>query len=281
MLQMEVATPVLGFGFGGALTLDGPNPVVDAMPNSDNFTIKGADKNLCNETADEDHPAIDGYDDPNATPPTHSVQDIISSLPRPDHYTGAGGTPSVQNGYASLGEAMTTPTGLESLINKTYNKPGANHYGNNPSSIALGDCPTKNTSDASCKTVIDYVEGDLTLNGNATGYGTLVVTGTLTMDGNFTWYGLVLVIGDGVMNFNGGGNGQIVGQLIDAKIWDSYTAKNKLSSLGSPTFKWNGGGVNAVQFDHCWSTKLIDALDWTPPPTTKPLKILSFRILPY
>ncbi|PYS06312.1 MAG: hypothetical protein DMG17_32560, partial [Acidobacteria bacterium] len=180
MLQMEVSTPVMGFGFGGALTLDGPNPVIDAMPNSLNFTIKGADKNLCNDIADPDHPAIDGYDDPNASPPTHSVEDIISSLPRPDHYTGSGGTPSVQNGYASLGESMGTPAGLESLINTIYNKTGANHYGNNPSSIALGDCPTHNTSDASCHTIIDYVEGDLTLNGNATGYGTLVVTGTLT-----------------------------------------------------------------------------------------------------
>src|SRR5438876_3041460 len=206
MLQMEVSTPVMGFGFGGALTLDGPNPVIDAMPNSLNFTIKGKDLNTCNETADPDHPAIDGYDDPNASPPTHSVEDIISSLPRPDHYTGSGGTPSVQNGYASLGETLTTPGGLDSFIS-ALSHPPAHTYGNNPSSIALGDCPTHNTADASCHTVIDYVDGDLTLNGNDTGHGILVVTGTLTMDGNFTWYGLVLVVGDGVMRFNGGGNG--------------------------------------------------------------------------
>src|SRR5439155_1082931 len=115
-------------------------------------------------------------------------------------------------------------------------------------------CPTHNTDDASCHTVIDYVDGDLTLNGNGTGYGILVVRGTLTMDGNFTWYGLVLVVGDGVMRFNGGGNGKIVGMLVDAKIWDSYTTKKKLSSVGSPTFLWNGGGVNSVQYDHCWTT---------------------------
>ena len=284
MLQAEVTTPVMGFGFGGALTLDGPNPVIDAMPNSLNFTIKGADKNTCNETADPDHPAIDGYDDPNASPPTHSVQDIISSLPRPDHYTGAGGTPSVQNGYASLGETLTTPTGLDSFVSAIADptaNPPPNTYLNNPSSIALGDCPTHNTDDASCHTVIDYVDGDLTLNGNGTGYGILVVRGTLTMDGNFTWYGLVLVVGDGVMRFNGGGNGKIVGMLVDAKIWDSYTTKKKLSSVGSPTFLWNGGGVNSVQYDHCWTTNLINAINFTPPPTTNPLKILSFRILPY
>ena len=91
----------------------------------------------------------------------------------------------------------------------------------------------------------------------------------------------MLVIGDGVMHFNGGGNGQIVGMMVDAKIWDSHTTKNLLSAVGAPTFLWNGGGVNALQYDHCWSTNLISAIPFTPPPTTQPLKVLSFRILPY
>src|SRR5205807_2044441 len=111
--------------------------------------------------------------------------------------------------------------------------------------------------------------------------GILVVTGTLTMDGNFTWYGLVLVIGDGNMQFSGGGNGQIVGMMLDAKIWDNYTSKTLLNALGSPTFHWNGGGGNGISFDHCWSTDLMTAVPFTPPPSTKPLKVLSFHVLPY
>jgi hypothetical protein len=95
MLQWEVASPVMGVGELPALTLDGPNPHIDAMPNSQNFTIQGADANSCGETPDSLHPAIDGYDDPNASPATQSVATIINSLPRPDHYTGLGGTPSV------------------------------------------------------------------------------------------------------------------------------------------------------------------------------------------
>jgi len=281
MLQMEIATPVLGFGVGGALTLDGPNPAIDAMPNSDPFHISGVDGNICNQTADSDHPAIDGFDDPDANPPTNSVETIKNSLPRPDHYIGSGGTPSVQNGYASLGETMTTPTGLNALMAAIYNTPGANHYSNNPGSIALGTCPTLKTTDASCHPIIDYVDGDLTLSGNSTGYGILVVTGALTMSGNFTWYGLVFVVGDGVMDFSGGGSGKIVGMMLDAKIWDNHTSKNLLSSMGSPTFHWNGGGGNGIYFDHCWSTNLMSAVPFTPPPTTKPLKVLSFRILPY
>ena len=73
---------------------------------------------------------------------------------------------------------------------------------------------------------ITYVDRDLSLGGNSTGYGILVVTGTLTMSGNFSWYGLVLVVGDGDMQFNGGGNGQIVGMMIDANIWNNHTSQN-------------------------------------------------------
>ncbi len=273
MLQMEVATPVLGFADGGALTLDGPSPQIDAMPNSMNFTITGAD--ACTTNPQPDHPAIDGYDDPNASPPTHSVQTIIDSLPRPDHYTGSGGTPSVQNGHDSLGETMTTPDGLKWLIDQIKVAPGAHYY--DSSNVGTFD------PGSTVRSSITYVDGDLTLSGNGSGKGILVVTGTLHMSGNFTWYGLVLVVGDGVMEFNGGGNGQIVGQMWDAKIWNDRNHQDVLlSSLGQPTFHWNGGGGNGISYDHCWSTDLITSIGLTdPPPSRKPLKVLSLRILPY
>jgi hypothetical protein len=271
MIQMEVVTPVLGYSTTGALTLAGPSPVIGSFPNSNNFYIHGEDGNSCSETAEPDHPAIDGYDDPNADPPTHSIQTIISELPRPTHYTGAGGTPSVENGYESLGETMGTPIGLKALIDAIRAAPGANVYGSNPGSIAMG---------SSASPVIDYVEGDLTLNGNPQGYGILVVTGTLSMGGNFLWHGVVLVVGDGIANFNGGGNAEIVGNVFVAKIWDSYSTKNLLASLGSPSFDWNGGGGNGIQYDHCWSDNLMSTIPFTPPPSARPLKIISQRTLP-
>jgi hypothetical protein len=273
MLQQEVTTPVLGFAPGGALTLDGPNPVMDAMPNSVNFYIRGQDRDSCSEGPDPDHPAIEGFDDPDANPPTYSVQTIKDSLPRPDHYLGSGGTPSVQNGYASLGETMGTPQGMSSLMTAIYNAPGAVHY-------TMANVNTFNPT-ATTKNSITYVDGDLTLNGNGTGQGILVVTGTLTMSGNFSWYGMVFVVGDGNMQMNGGGNGNIYGMLWDAKIWDNRTNKNLLPDMGSPTFGWNGGGVNSVQYDHCLSTDLMTAIPFVPTPSTKPLKVLSLRILPY
>src|SRR5262249_27311126 len=72
MTQSEVVTPVLGYSPGGALTLDGPNPVIGTVPNSSQFVIDGNDLHSCGTPAGGPYPAIDGYDDPNASPPTTS-----------------------------------------------------------------------------------------------------------------------------------------------------------------------------------------------------------------
>ena len=99
------------------------------------------------------------------------------------------------------------------------------------------------------------------------------------MNGNFSWNGIIYVVGDGNYQAAGGGNGQINGSLWVANIWDS--SHNLLPQLGSPTFHWNGGGGNGVYYDHCLVTDLMTAV---PPPnfhSTNPLKVLSFRILPY
>src|SRR5262249_9122913 len=150
------------------------------------------------------------------------------------------GTPSVSNVYGALGETMTQPTGYKALLDAAAAAPGANSYSTSPSNISLG---------SSSSPVVDYVNGDLSLSGNSNGYGVLVVTGTLTMSGNFSWHGIVFVIGNGVAHFNGGGNGQIVGTMWVADIWDNYTTQNLLSSMGSPSISWNGGGGNGVQYD--------------------------------
>jgi hypothetical protein len=289
MLQMEVATPVLGFNPGGALTLDGPNPTIDAMPNSMNFFVAGGDANSCGETADKPRPAIDGYDDPNADPATHSVQTIIDSLPRPDHYTGSGPSPSVQNGYASLGETMKNPADLYSMLGsiKTTADAQGHSYTGPASSVALGSCPTGNIRDASCQTVVDYVEGDLTL-GPSTGYGILAVTGSLRWSGDFSWKGLIFVVGDGSVSFAGGGNGEIDGSIFVSKIWDASCSgttipghSNLCTSVQGPTFHWNGGGGNGIRYDHCWATDLINSVPMGPFTSGKLGKMVSFRILPF
>ena len=272
MAQAELASPVSGAWFPGALTLNGPNPNIDDLPNSDLFEIDGDDKNSCLEDKEDLRPAIGGFDDPNADPPTASVPYIVSELPRPDHYTGLGGAPSVVNIFGSLGETMSTPTGLKAFIEAVAAAPGAHVYGSDPPSIDLG---------SAAHPAINYVDGDLTLSGLTTGHGILVVTGTLSFGGNFLWNGLILAVGDGVMEYTGGGNAEINGSVFVAKIWDSYTTKNLLPTLGSPSFDWNGGGGNGIYYDHCYVENLIPIVPFTPPPSTKPLKILSTRTVSY
>jgi len=273
MMQMEVASPPSGYNSTGALTVDGPDPNVGNMPNSNNFYVNGNDANSCGAaTPEPTHPAIGSYDDPNANPPTTSTQQLINvadSSPGASHYVGEGGTatvPSVQNAYSSLGDTMGTPTGLKALIDAVNAQ--KTNVGN---TVSLGTALVP---------AINYISGNLTLSGNNTGYGILVVTGNLVMDGNFSWNGVILVVGNGNFSFSGGGNGQITGTMLVANIWDNSTNQNLLPALGSPTINWNGGGGNGIQYDHCWATNMMSKIVFTAPPSTAPLKVLSVRTLP-
>lgn len=277
LTQMEASTPVLGFNVTGALTLDGPTPSIPAFPNSLPFVVDGHDYNSCTETAEPVHPAVGGYDDPDTDPPTHSVDTIISAIPggRTDNYIGSGANPSVVNVYEGLGETLRSPTGLKAFIDAVQAAPYAITHG--PGDFTDADINLATETDPG----VTYIDGNLTLSGSTNGYGILVVNGTLRMTGNLTWYGLVLVVGDGIADIGGGGSGQILGSVLIAKIWDDHTTKNLLPTLGSPTVAWNGGGNNGIKYDHCWADKLLSRVPFAPPPSTKPLKVLSFRILPY
>jgi hypothetical protein len=273
MMQMEVAGPPTGYHDAGALTVDGPNPTISNFANSNQFYINGNDQNTCGDAYTEPtRPAVGTYDNPDADPPTHSLSTMIGVAnvsPGPDHYVGDGGnatTPSVQNVYATLGETMGTPTGLKAIIDAV----NANKT-NTGNTVSLGSAASPQ---------INYIDGNLTLAGSNTGYGVLVVTGRLEMDGNFSWKGTILVVGDGIFDFSGGGNGTIYGSMVVAKIWDGYATKNLLSSLGSPSMNWNGGGGNGIYYDHCWAWKMMSKVPVVSPPSTKPLRVLSVRTLP-
>lgn len=272
MAQVELASPVVGAVFPSALTLNGPSPILENMPNSVIYKIDGSDQNSCGETADPLRPAIGGYDDPDADPPTTSVDTIIGELPKPENYTGLGASPSVVNVFGTMGETFSTPTGLKAFVDATAAAPGAYVYGDDPSSIALG---------SAANPAVIFVDGDLTLSGTTDGYGILLVTGKLSMSGSFRWHGVIMAIGDGIAEYDGGGTPEIIGTVFVSKIWDSWTTKNLLPSLGSPSMDWNGGGGNGVYYDHCWVQNLIPLVPFVPPPSTRPLKILSTRTVTY
>ena len=272
MLQMEATTALSGFHSTGALTIDGPDPILQQMPNSFNFNVNGNDIDSCGQGTEPLRPAIGGYDDPNADPPTMSVEQIIEALPDEnlDHYIGEGGTPSVKNVYESLGETLGTPLGLKSVLDAiNYMKT------NTGSSVDYGTAVAP---------AINYINGDVTIAGGTNGYGILAVTGRLQMNGNFTWHGPVLVIGDGILDFGGGGGGTIIGTVLVAKIYPDPTHHSDadlLDTLGAPTINWNGGGGNSILYDHCWATNIMSKIPINSPVSLRPLKVLSFRSLPY
>jgi hypothetical protein len=273
MLQAEVTTQITGFSKVGAFTIDGPNPTMQNMPNSQPLDIVGNDANSCGGTADLPQPGIGGYEVPGANPATHSVDDIIDALPdnRLDHVIGEGSPPypSVKNVYSSLGELARTD-GLKRLMENIQSV-----QTNTGTSVDYGT-PTA--------WAYNYIDGDATLNGGTDGYGVLAVTGKLTMNGNFHWHGVILIIGDGVMDFGGGGNGIIQGTIFVAKIWPSPTqhaVSDLLPSPGSPTINWNGGGGNSIIYDHCWVDPVMSFVPSTNYLFLDPLRVLSLRNLPY
>ncbi|HEU4710133.1 MAG TPA: hypothetical protein VFS76_01140 [Pyrinomonadaceae bacterium] len=88
-----------------------------------------------------------------------------------------------------------------------------------------------------------FIDGDAALTG---GCGFLVVTGKLTMRGNTDFRGIILVLGEGVLERNGGGNGDILGGITIARF--DRTSGNFLA----PTFTTNGGGNSTIQYDSQW-----------------------------
>jgi hypothetical protein len=111
---------------------------------------------------------------------------------------------------------------------------------------------------------ITYINGDLTLSGNQTGAGILVVTGTLTASGNISFSGAIYVVGEGNYQWNGGGSGQYNGGIFVANT----TTCAGTGMLGSPAFEVNGGGNNGVQYN----SALVN-----PPGGYLPLRMLSLN----
>lgn len=251
MVQYEVAKVNLP-PIPSALTLAGPiDPTKLGFPNSNNYVINGND--AC---GGPNKPAIGTVTDvgtggTNPQTPTQvattGMNNVIGALPRPDHYSGGDGcTPDVQNVTNTVNSAFSTVSGLNAVVHDIQGA-ATQTFGTNPSISNLG-------TDASPQ--ITVVNGDLSLSGATSGSGILLVTGTLTLSGNFSYNGLILVIGSGVLNANGGGNGQMNGAIVVANIGNSSystnpTDSNLLGQLGAPTFNFNGGGGNGLQYNSC------------------------------
>ena len=246
MVQMEAARDQLIFNAPAALTIDGGPSDSFSGGNSQNYKVNGTDQGGCGSSAGSSVvPAVGVSDGAKGTPNTGDVGNVISGIPngRTSNYTGLGSSPDVENVSASLPGAvnsnydLTTVSGVNSLVSAVKNAV-TQPVITGPASYS-GNAAQLNSSSTSPQIV--YVNGDLTLSGNANDYGILVVTGTLTVKGTVQWNGLVIVAGTGNLQMDGTNN--FYGAVIMAKTKDS--SGNALTTLGSPTFGVNGGGNSA------------------------------------
>lgn len=97
------------------------------------------------------------------------------------------------------------------------------------------------TSGSTSNPAFTFVDGDCTLDGGA---GLLIVTGNLTLNGNPSFSGLIIVLGQGHVQRNGGGNGDILGAISVGKL-----DVNGTGGFLAPFFDTNGGGNSTMQYD--------------------------------
>ena len=230
MLQYELTQDQVSLAVPGALTLDGTTDVMDAA-SSNSYDVNGHDQGGCGGSATSGSvPAVAVNDAADKTTVTTGIPSNRSS-----NYTGSGSSsPDVE--VATMPPSLATVSGLQSLVTTVKN---------NATQTLTGPVTSLSSPGTAASPQIIVVNGDLTLSGNTTGYGILLVTGTYTASGTIGWNGLVLVVGKGIVIGTGGGSNQYKGAMIVAQTTNPLTGA-ALTSLGSPTYNWSGGGGNGV-----------------------------------
>jgi Tfp pilus assembly protein PilX len=247
------------------LAMAGAGAVIPSAPSSNNFFINGNNSGTggytggpaCHTTTPASAAAI-------ATGSSTGVTNIVTAIPsnRYGNFTGVGGTtPNVVDegsdagGNGLLSGLWSSPSQLNNLVSSLGN--GADNQltcgigGVFPTGITTASpgCST-GTYGTDAAPQITYVNGDYNLTG---GSGVLIVTGTLNVTGNSSFNGLILVVGQGILSESGGGNGQYNGSLFIANTNAHSSPFTQLTTLGTPSFAWNGGGTNGIQYNSCWA----------------------------
>jgi hypothetical protein len=236
MLQVEVGQDTFQFNAPAALTLDGAGDTF-STGNSSQFGVNGNDSNsVCGGSVGPNVPAVGVPDDADKTATIQQISDAVNgNTGKMNNYqSGTNTTPDVQNVYTGLPSTLQTKTSLQDLMSTVkadvtqpvINGPATDGSFTSPGTLAAPQ--------------IIYVNGDLTLSGNFTGYGILVVTGTFTAKGSNIWNGLIFVVGSG--QFIDKGTSIFNGAVVVANT--SGTG----SALGVPNVDVSGGGHGGVNY---------------------------------
>ncbi len=299
MLQYVVAPITYGLFFHATLAViaagDGSLPGLNLIPPNDPaFRVTGVDGIGPNSAGGN---CAFGNVQPGSTPilalgttgpqgPAQNYLTMATAIPTGDggNYTSSNNpappvssyppTPSIDPAVF-LNPLMSSPTGLNQVIQTI--RQNADAVISPPSGSADETSLPAAMSAANPMTI--YVNGNLTLNGNFTGYGLLVVTGNFRANANAGWRGVVLVVGSGNAQFFGGigGTGEFDGAFFVAKTLDTTVNPpvpiyaNGQPIFGAATFDASQGDGLGIFNNSCWINAALK------PPT---YKVLSFREIP-
>lgn len=165
---------------------------------------------------------------------TDVIKSVNGEQPHPFNGTVVG-TPS--DVTAEIPWWLQNPTNLDKTISDlravAYSSGG--YYSNGAVPSVIGN----NTTGRG----ITFVDGDLDF--QDAGGGILVVTGTLTLNGNFSFKGLIIVTGSGGVLRKGGGNGTIQGNIVVAP----YNKNDLTAGFLPPQYDLSGGGDSTIIYN--------------------------------
>ncbi|MBI2822828.1 MAG: hypothetical protein HYX74_11455 [Acidobacteria bacterium] len=196
----------------------------------------------------------------------NTIATIESSLNKnqENNITGTGGWPSVADITSEVREGADSAqvldanfvgkfvSAIKNFADITYSG-GTSLSGNN---IVLGTL---------AEPKVTVVEGSLSLQGNGSGAGVLIVTGDFDYSGAFDYEGVILVVGSGRLNISGA-NKSIIGGLFLANLTKDVSGQY---SYGIPSFTLSGNSNFYYKSD---SVRMGLSL--------LPLKVLSWREVP-
>src|SRR5262249_24538051 len=174
MIQYEVANVALP-PLPSALTLSGPNPTV-TVPHSSQYGIHGNDEASCGNA--QNRPAVGTVGDGMLSPAGTNAQaedsrgDVIDALStggvKPTNYDGVDGCkPDVQNVQNIVNPLLTTPNGLNDIVHNVMNAAQVTYPGD--------ETFPGGTMGTDAAPLVTVVNGDLTLSGDTSGSGILLV----------------------------------------------------------------------------------------------------------
>ena len=219
----------------GPPSTSSPNTTFTFNPGSSSVTVYSGDDVVSTDII----PPVGTTNDSNLD----DVEDSIAGLP-PHPFNG-----SVIGSASNISEEMpdwlASPLALDATIHSLASvaRASGRFFPSGQQPTTFGDVVTAQG--------ITFCDGNCTFSGN--GGGIMVVTGKLTLHGNFSFNGLIIVTGRDGVDRSGGGTGTVQGNIVvspyvGSRVEDGIDPALTATFL-SPQYNLSGGGDSTVVYN--------------------------------